>query len=102
MERRLDLHERLCTILGSRNVYFQPPETVKMQYPAIVYNLRDINRVHADDTGYIDQDEYTLTIIDRDPDSMIPRNVLSGFSLCRFDRWYAADNLNHFVIDLYY
>lgn len=102
MGRRLDLHERLCTILGTSNVYFQPPETVKMQYPAIVYNLRDINRVHADDTGYIDHDEYTLTVIDRDPDSIIPRNVLSGFSLCRFDRWYASDNLNHFVIDLYY
>ena len=32
MDRRLKLHEELCDILGSRNVYFQPPETVKMKY----------------------------------------------------------------------
>lgn len=102
MARRVELHEKLCFILGSRNVYFQPPETVKMKYPAIVYNLRDINRTNADDIGYVHQDEYTLTVIDRDPDSSIPRNILSNFSLCRFDRWYASDNLNHYVIDLFY
>ena len=37
MKTRYELHEFLCEILGSRNVYFQPPESVKMKYPAIVY-----------------------------------------------------------------
>ena len=47
-ERRLELHEILCTILGSRNVYFQPPESIKMNYPAIVYGLDDMQT-----TGFI-------------------------------------------------
>ena len=41
MKTRYELHEFLCEILGSRNVYFQPPESVKMKYPAIVYERTD-------------------------------------------------------------
>jgi len=33
--RRIQLHEILCDVLGTRNVYFQPPESVDMNYPAI-------------------------------------------------------------------
>ena len=38
MDRRLQLHEELCSVLGSRNVYFQPPETIKLTYPCIIYS----------------------------------------------------------------
>ena len=37
MANRLDLQALLEDLLGSRNVYYQPPESVKMNYPAIVY-----------------------------------------------------------------
>ena len=37
MERRLELHEALCEVLGSRNVYFQPPDNVTMRYPCFVF-----------------------------------------------------------------
>lgn len=42
MASRLNLQTFLEEILESRNVYFQPPESVKMKYPAIVYALDDI------------------------------------------------------------
>ena len=45
MKTRYELHEFLCEILGSRNVYFQPPESVKMKYPAIVYERTEIKIV---------------------------------------------------------
>lgn len=101
MGNRLDLHEELVEILGSRYVYFQPPETVKILYPCIIYWINDIDTKHADNKSYINVKRYTITIIDKDPDSMIPDKLLT-MSLCTFDRFYTADNLNHWVFNLYY
>ena len=67
-ERRLELHEILCTILGSRNVYFQPPESIKMNYPAIVYGLDDIDNQYANDGVYLSHRRYSVTVIDKNPD----------------------------------
>ena len=52
MPSRLELQTLLEEILGSRNVYFQPPESVKMNYPAIVYSLDDIENSFANDGVY--------------------------------------------------
>lgn len=101
MDRRLQLHEVLCTALGSRNVYYQPPESVRMNYPAIVYSLYDIDNVHADNVVYKQQNGYQITVIDRDPDSVIKDRV-SRIPGIRFNRPYTADNLNHWAFVLYY
>lgn len=100
-ERRLELHEILCTILGSRNVYFQPPESIKMNYPAIVYGLNGIDNQYADDGVYLSHREYSVTVIDKDPDSGIVGKV-AAMPKCRFNRPYQKDNLNHFVFTLFY
>ena len=102
MASRLELHEELCTILGSRNVYFQPPQSVKLKYPCIVYSKTGVNKVNANDKFYKGIDEYQVTAIDSDPDSKIPNEILYHFSMCRFDRAYTSDNLNHTVLSLYY
>ena len=99
--RRLELHEALCEILGSRNAYFQPPASVRMQYPAIVYSRSNIENVHADDVAYLQRTQYEITVIDKDPDSDIVDKI-SKLPLCRFDRHYEADNLNHDVFTLYF
>lgn len=99
MMTRLELHEILCEALGSRNVYFQPPESIKMKYPAIVYSRSDISNTYADDTSYLTSKEYLITVIDKDPDSEIPDRI-SKLPLCRFDRHYTADNLNHDVFTI--
>lgn len=99
---RLKLHEKLCEILGSRNVYFQPPASVKMQYPAIVYNLKDIDPKHANNLVYARFFCYAITVIDRNPDSEIVDKI-SQLPMCSMDRpSYASDGLNHFVFTLYY
>lgn len=101
MKTRLELHEMLCNVLGSRNVYFQPPESVKMKYPAIVYSRSDMPSTFADDLAYLTSGEYLVTLIDKDPDSMILEKLLN-LPQCRYDRHYAADNLNHdiFIITI--
>ena len=71
MASRLNLQTELETILGSRNVYYQPPESVKMKYPAIVYSRKNIDNIFADDTVYTQNHAYELTVIDPNPDSEI-------------------------------
>lgn len=101
MASRLQLQTALEAILGSRNVYFQPPSSVKMKYPAIVYELGDIRPTYADDGAYLFKRQYKLTVIDSNPDSSLPDAVLQ-MPYCRFDRNYKSDNLNHTAYTLYY
>ena len=95
------MHEELVNVLGSRNVYFQPPESIKMKYPAIVYERNDIKNKHGDNDIYLQAYQYKVTVIDYDPDSEIVSKV-SKLPACRFNRHYTADNLNHDTFILYY
>ena len=101
MNRREELHEILCEALGSRNVYFQPPESIKMKYPAIVYFRDDIDNSFANDSVYMQSLAYSVTVIDSDPDSEIVAKV-SRLPRCQYDRHYKADNLNHDMFTIYY
>lgn len=89
----------LETIAG--NAYFQPPPTLKMQYPCIVYKRDDAETLFADNKLYRTTKRYQVTVIDGDPDSLIPDKV-AGLPLCSFDRHYTADNLNHDVYNLFF
>ena len=102
MASRLDLHEELCRLLGSRNVYFQPPASVMMKYDAIRYSLAEPNLKRADDKVYLKVNRYEGLVITRDPDSTIADDILHHFEMCSLGRPYVADNLNHFPFTLYY
>lgn len=100
MASRLELHEVLCSILGTRNVYFQPPASIKMKYPAIKYSRADINNRFANNNVYAQHIAYQVIVIDANPDSEFVEKV-SKLPLCSFDRHYTSDNLNHDVFTLY-
>lgn len=101
MHRREELHEILCETLGSRNVYFQPPESIKMQYPAIVYSRDDIDNNFANNSVYMQSLAYSVIVIDSDPDSEVVDKV-SKLPRCQYDRHYKSDNLNHDIFTIYY
>lgn len=101
MGQRLELQAILEGLLGNSNVYFQPPATVQMQYPAIVYRRDDIDTEFAGNQPYRLTKRYQVTVISRDPDSNIPGKV-AELPSCTFDRFYAADQLNHDVFKLYF
>lgn len=98
-KERSQLGETLRNILGSKEVYFQRPESKKMNYPAIVYELSGMPSLYADDGVYLSGRQYTVTLIDKDPDSPLVEKILA-LPTCRFDRPYRADNLNHWVFTL--
>lgn len=98
---RLDLHEFLCEKIHSRNVYFRPPESIKMKYPAIKYDLAKMDNRNANNSPYIKSRGYEIILIDNDPDSELV-DVFTDISLCTFERNYTADGLNHWVFTLFY
>lgn len=104
---RLELHNEFIDILGTRGqkvsrVYFQAPESPKMEYPCIKYSMTGVNITRANNGVYMTVNKYEVTVIDYDPDSTIWTKILSHFQMCSFDRAYTADNLNHVVLTLYY
>lgn len=99
MGTRLDLQTLLESIPGVTEVYFQPPASISMTYPCIVYVWSDISPDYANNKPYRLSNEYTLTIMDRNPDSVIVSEVASLQS-SRFIRSYKADGLNHYVFRL--
>jgi hypothetical protein len=101
MGERLDLQEILVDLLGSKNVYFQPPSNLEMIYPCIVYNRDYASTAFASNLPYMNKKRYQVTVIDRDPDSDIPDKV-AKLPLCTFDRFFTADNLNHDIFKLFF
>lgn len=102
MASRLNLHEEFCDILESRSVYYNPPESVKMQYPAIKYSLSKVSVKRANNRIYNNVNGYEVILIDPDSSSKYHDKILTRFPMCSFDRTYKANNLNHFVYTIYY
>ena len=98
---RQTLQQLLEDLLGSENVYFQPPASLRMRYPCIVYSRDRINSTFADNQTYSARTRYQVTYIDQDPDSSIP-NQIADLPLCTHSNFFTADNLNHDVFTLYF
>lgn len=101
MGTRVQLQEAFEKLLGSWNVYYQPPENLKLNYPCIVYEKTPGRTFWADNRTWAYCDEYTVTLITRDPDSELV-HALIDLPKCRYDRHFVNDNLNHDVFSLYY
>lgn len=101
MGRRLELSALLHTLTD--NVYFQEPENIQMEYPAILYKTGDEETRHANNRPYSSDDEYEVTIMDYDPDSELREAFRElRLSRCSFVRVMRVDGLNHFIYSLYF
>ena len=97
---RLTLQTALEEFLGSRNVYYQPPASIKLKYPCILYERSRIDQVAADNITYLKNKQYTLTIMHQDADSSLPDDIIDAFQMISFDRSYRADGIYHDVFTI--
>ena len=103
MANRLNLDNKLREILGNNNTYYQPPESVQLKYPCIIYELADVFKENADDKPYMKHNRYTLTLIHTDPDNTLKDEILEEMQpYCNFDRSYVSSNLYHYVYNLFF
>jgi hypothetical protein len=101
MGTRLEFQSVLEALLGSGNVYFQPPPSFVMEYPAIVYNRWNQSTDYADNAAYRQVTRYRVTVIDVDPDSLIP-NKVGALEMSSYFRHLVKNNLNHDIYDVYF
>lgn len=101
MSDRVGLDEMLAAIIGEDNLYYQPPENVKLRYPCIIYNLDNRDTDYADDVPYLNHKRYSLQFITKDPDDPISDEI-ALLPMCRFDRRFVADKLYHDNFSIYY
>ena len=102
MADRIELHNKLKQFIGNDNVYFQPPASVKLSYPCVIYSIGSGDAKHADNKVYRYTYEYEVMFIYKRPIIEIVELMLSEFDMCKLSSSYCADNLNHYVFNLYY
>ena len=105
---RLELQTLLEGIMSSytkdsiQRVWYQPPSSVYLTYPCIIYTLSGKDHLRADNIKYRTMNRYTLTVIDRDPESSLPEIVENGIKYCAFDRIFSVDGLYHTTYTIYF
>ena len=102
MNNRLQLQTILEELVGNTNVYFQPPASVKLIYPCVIYNLGGGDAKYANDLTYNYINRYDVIFIYKRPNLDIIEQVLRELPMCKLSRTYCSDGLNHYAFTLYY
>lgn len=92
--KRLKLHQMLKDFTDDGNVYYQPPSNVKLEYPCIIYSLRDLESNRADNADYVDHAIFDISYIHREVDDEA-LGALFSLPYTIFDRHYVSENLYH-------
>lgn len=72
-----------------------------MQYPCIVYAQDNAKTEFAGNYPYSYAKRYQVTVIERNPDSVIPDKI-AMLPKSVLNRIFTADNLHHYVFNLYF
>lgn len=102
MANRLSLQQNLEALIGNNHVYYQPPETLKITYPCIVYKRQVGKTDYADDRTYNHTRSYEINYITRNPDDPLIDTILFSFSSIRLANRYCTGGLYHNVYVIYY
>lgn len=102
MDNRLKLQEKLESIIGNKNVYFQPPSSFQLSYPCIIYKIGNGKAMYANNMVYNYTHKYDITFISKTPTNSIIDKFLNKFQMCSINTTYISDNLNHYSFTLYF
>lgn len=96
-----ELDAILNAIPGVTKAYFQAP-TSGLSAPYIIYEPGVRNDVSfADNVKYLLKKGYSVVVVDRNPDSLIPDHV-ENLPHTEFVRYYRANGLHHFAFQLFF
>ena len=102
-DRRIEFDNLLKAILGSNNVYFQPPESKKLEYPCIVYNIASHDVEYADDGLYQLRHKYIVRYIayPKDYDGPMKEKIAKILKV-PMNQVYSSNGLYHCVFEKIY
>ena len=99
MAPRLELHKLLREI--TEHVYFQPPSNAQIQFPCILYVREGSSVDHANNELYRHARQYQITAVDRNPDTELADEI-EALPYTAFQRFFVAEDLNHYVFTLFF
>lgn len=95
------LQRILESVLGSTEVYFQPPSDRTRKYPCIEYALSDVYQTYANNLSYMAIPRYTITYFSKIPDMTIPNKIL-GLPTASFLGFHKEQYFNVYTFTLYF
>lgn len=98
---RKELQSALEGITGVNKVYFQPPESIRLEYPCIVYSIKNHGFNHANDDKYIGVDKYEAVLIQKTYNESLIKSILR-MKFCSHDAEYLNDNLYHDAFTIFW
>lgn len=101
--KRVELHQLLKQQFPENtepHVYFQPPQNTEIIYPCMIYKLSDMPTQWANNLPYHWDKSYELIYITEDPKDPVVEKLIA-LRETKFNRYYSADNLHHFVYTIY-
>lgn len=99
MAPRLELQSLLETVVP--HVYFQPPSNIQIQFPCIIYSRDGTSADRANNGLYRHAKRYQITVVDRNPDTELADKI-EALQYASFERFFAADDLNHYVFSIFF
>lgn len=107
MEKQLkweQLRDQLYLVNNTKNVYYNPPSSIRMNFPCFRFELNNIDVKHADNKAYARKPRWAVTYISRNLEDIevVSKQMLDIFPYCNFDTSFRADNLEHAVFNLYF
>lgn len=102
MGQPLDLQMELEELMEGNEVKFQPPPSYRLHYPCIVFNLSSGVTRFAGNMPYTFTRRYSVTLMDRNPDSIYIEKLAMAFPMITMDRCFSTDGIHHYVYTLYY
>ena len=102
MASRQQLHTELARILGSSNVYFQPPSSASLKYPCIIFELSRTDVARADNKNYIKTNEYHVKHIYKSLTNELKDELLANFMMMSHDNRMIVDGMYNDDFTLFY
>ena len=100
-EKRLELHALLVRLLGSSNVYHQPPENLALRFPAIIYERVDYAVEYADDRPYHSVRQWQVSVVSQEPTHPVVDKFMELLTAV-FKTRYVVSGMQHDVVTIYY
>ena len=87
---------------AKKNIYFDPPETTKLSYPCIIYHEQPPSVKGANNSHYVTHTAYRVTVIDKDPERQIAKEIDQTFKHSRIITYFTTQGLRHSVIEIFW
>ena len=102
---RLAIQAKLQSFLPSgKKVYFQPPSSVSLTYPCIIYFRHRGESFHSVNRPYVYIPIYDVQVIETDPECPVSQAIGKQLEGSRYDRGWEEESLyhNNFVVNYYH